>query len=217
MHLRRHSPLLCWPSPSYWYIFRQFSVHTVKGLRRYVPLPSWIEKKTASTRYTVNRSRTRTLPPREEGRERYLRHADSAWTNRKYDVTLFPSTNPSSFPSYLAGATPFLRVFSFLFFPRSLLSSRFVHLASIFMTQETNRLNARWRLICKIHLNLNSQTWTSCNGLGSWMTAAATRFCQSQCIAKSCVLYLFKICMYISHNQYRIIFLIISDIINDNF
>lgn len=119
--------------PSYWYIFRRFSVHAVKGPRR-VPT-SWIEERTASTRCTVNRSRARAPPPGEEGRERYLRHADSAWTNRKYDVALSPSTNPYLllFPSR---GTPFPpRVFLSLF----LSSNRFVHRASIFMTQETKR------------------------------------------------------------------------------
>lgn len=53
------------------------------------------------------------LPPGEEGRERYLRHADSAWTNRKYDVA--PSPERPAHPLSL----PFSRDF---FSPRVFLS-----------------------------------------------------------------------------------------------
>lgn len=141
--LQRRPPLLHRPSPSYWYIFRRFSVHAVKGPRRRI-LTSWTERRTTPTRCTVNRSRDRALPPGEEGRERYLRHVDSAWTNRKYDVAPSPPrpTLPLSLSPFFSSSS---RVSPFLFFASNIYDSG------------NKTASARRRLVCKIHLNLTHE------------------------------------------------------------
>lgn len=152
-------------------LFRRFSMRAVKGPARPYSVN---QEESAAPRHgaPLTQPRPGHLPPMEESRERYPRHADSAWTGRKYDRYIGFSLKPQPF------LTPFLpsrdSISPCLLFSFSLSRSRstipFALQAYLRSRKQNSKCTVETHLQDPPKSNSRAVEWIPCNGLGSRMT-----------------------------------------------